>query len=133
MSDKQGGSGAEILIPIVIVGYAVVKAVEAVVAAITALLMGLVNILLIAAGVVAAVWVYRYITDEQYGHRKGVRKVERIENERRETLARLPKHLRQQADDYFRKKQEGIYDPNPKSRLDAIVERIRKWKKGGGE
>ncbi len=82
-NSQDSNSGCLIVIGLLILGYAAVKTVEAVVAAITALLMGLVNIALIVAIVIAAYWVYRYIADKQFGEDKKEQKVNRLEKKRK--------------------------------------------------
>lgn len=111
-------------------GYLIYQVVNVIVAALTALFFGLVTIALIGAGIFAAYWLFRYITDQQYGQQKQMRQIEKIERERRETIARLPKHLREHADQYFKDKQQSIYESKTQSRADEFFARIRKWRKG---
>ena len=103
--------------------YAGVQVVKSVVAAITALLMGLVNIALVAGGILALFFVYRYITDKQYGETRNLQQIEKLERQRKQYTARLPKHLRQEADQYYRDKQSEFFNPTPRSRADVILEK----------
>lgn len=127
MNDKQGrGGGGGTVIAFLILGYAAIKTVEAIVAAITALLMGLVNIALIVAGIIAAYWVYRYITDKQFGEEKKEQKVRRLEKKRKEVTARLPRHVRPQANEYYIDQEKEVYDIKPQvSRADVVLERTK--------
>ena len=129
--DGGGGGGLATLLGIFAIGYAIIETVNAVVAAITAFLFGLVTIALVASGAVALFWVYQYLSDKQYGEKRRIAQIEKLERERRATIARLPKHLREHADQYFKDKQQEKFEIKPQSRIDVLVERIRKWKKGG--
>jgi hypothetical protein len=125
-NSQSSNGGGGIVILLLILGYAAVKTVEAVVAAITALLMGLVNIALIVAGIIAAYWLYRYISDKQFGDDKKERKVNRIEKKRKEVTARLPRHVRGQANEYYIDQEKEVYDIKPQvSRADLILERTK--------
>jgi hypothetical protein len=124
MNDKQDNGGLKAIL-ILIALYAAYRIVEAVVAAVTALLMGLVNITLGAAGVFAVYWLYRYITDQRYGETKNIREIEKMERQRKAAKARLPKHLRHEADSYFRDKQAKRYDLKTYSRGQVFAEKAR--------
>ena len=128
MNNNQGGGGGGLLylFGIIVAGYAVIETVNAVVLAITALLMGLVNILLIASGILAAYWIYRYISDKQFGDDKKERRVHKLEQKKKEVTKRLPKHIRGVAKDFYEEQEKEIYETKPKiARSDAVLDKTK--------
>ena len=105
--------------------YAIYCIVTAVTEAIFTLLMGLVHIALGAAGIFAAYWLYKYITDKQYGETKNLQQIEKLERQRKLHTSRLPKHLKEQANEYYIEKQREFYDMKPHSRVDAMLDRTK--------
>jgi hypothetical protein len=125
MSDKkEGGFPIHIIFWMVLL-YAGYRIVEAIVNAITILVDGLVIIALITAGILAAYWLYRYITDKQFGETKNLREIEKLERERKLYISRLPQHLRQGANEYYKEKQSEFFNPRPQSRLDVFFDRTK--------
>ncbi len=125
MSEKKDNDGLGTLILIGVVIYAVYRIVEAVVAVVTMFLMGLATIALIGCGLFAAYWLYRYITDKQYGETKNLQQIEKLERQRKLHTSRLPKHLKEQANEYYIEKQREFYNMKPHSRVDAMLDRTK--------
>lgn len=118
----------EVPIKIILVGiliYAAYELVNKVIAAITALLMGFVYIALGIAGILALFWLYRYITDKQYGETKKLQQIEKLERQRKLHTSKLPKHMREVANQYYFEKQNALYDLKPSSRVDAMLDRTK--------
>jgi hypothetical protein len=122
---EQNGSGGFMAIVWLILLYAAYRIVEEIADAVAMLLQGLVIIALVSAGIVAAFWVYRYLTDKQYGETKNVQQIQKLEQERKRTVPTLPKHLREQANESYIEKQRAFYDLKTYSRIDAFFERTK--------
>ena len=105
--------------------YAGVQVVKSVVAAITALLMGLVNIALVAGGILALFFVYRYITDKQYGNDKRMREAQKLERERIRAVSQAPEHMKQGIDAWYQQRQEAIFESRSESRFDSFADRTK--------
>jgi hypothetical protein len=104
--------------------YAIYSVVEMLASALYQLFMGIVNIALVAGAISAAYFLYRFITNKEFGEQKKMRQIERIEKQR-ESLERLPVHLREQAAEYYTEKQRALYDMKPGSRFDAVLDRTK--------
>jgi uncharacterized membrane protein YuzA (DUF378 family) len=128
MENRNEIRSSEFPIKAIVVGgiaYGIYQVVNTVVAAIFALLMGLVYVAVGAAGILTLFFVYRYITDKQYGETKNLQQIEKLERDRKLHVSRLPKHLRDQADEYYKERQRAYYDLKTYSRADAFLERIK--------
>ena len=126
MSDNRNNSEFP-LMPILVVlalylGYRIVQQITRFIAD---LLDGLLIISLGATTILVAFWVYRYITDKQYGETKNLREIEKLERQRKLHTSRLPEHLKEQADEYYIEKQRAFYDMKPHSRVDAMLDRTK--------
>lgn len=107
------------------IAYAFYEIVTTISYAIARLLHGLVTITLWSAGILALFYLYRHITDKQYGETKKLQEIEKLERERKLHTSKLPKHMREQADDYYKEKQRAYYDLKTYSRADALLERTK--------
>lgn len=124
MNQQDDGAFLKLLL-VLGIGYAFYEVVTTITYALARLLNGLVTLGLIATGILAAFWLYRYVTDKQYGETKNVREIHKLEQQRIAVAAKLPKHLRAQADEYYIEKQRAYYDLKTYSRADAILERTK--------
>ncbi|MGA9770444.1 MAG: hypothetical protein WBV94_15500 [Blastocatellia bacterium] len=125
MNDNKGNDGIG---PLILIGgavYAIYRLVEAVVTVVTVFLMELATIALVGCGLFAAYWLYRYVTDKQYGETKNLQQIEKLERQRKLHTSRLPKHLKEQANEYYIEKQREFYDMKPHSRVDAMLDRTK--------
>jgi len=113
--------------PILVLGiaYAIYELIKTVIAAITAFLMGLVYIALAVAGILALYWVYRHITDKQYGETKKLQQIEKLERERKLHISRLPKHMREPANQHYFERENAVYDLKPHSRLEEWLDGLK--------
>ena len=105
--------------------YAVVEVLKAVVAAITALLMGLVNILLVVCWIIAAYWIYQYISDKQFGQHKIAQKANKLERDLEYLLEHTPEHLHEEITQHHRDKQMELLAPKTEKRADVVLERTK--------
>jgi hypothetical protein len=103
------------------IGYAIYLFVQKMMAAFERLLSGLVIIALAAAVILVLFWVYRHISDKQYGETKRLQEIEKLERERKLHTARLPRHMKEVANQYYYEKQNALYDLKPGSRFDAML------------
>jgi hypothetical protein len=124
MNEQKGSSGFMAIVWLILI-YAGYRIVEEIADAVELLLQGLVIIALVSAGIVAAFWVYRYLTDKQYGETKTLREIEKLEKDKKLYTSRLPKHLREQAEEYYKGKQREFFEPRPQSRLDVFFDRTK--------
>src|SRR4051794_31015794 len=72
-------------------------------------LTGLVTIGLVVIAVMAVFFLYRYITDKQYGQTKMLREIEKIEREKN-LAASLPKPLREDYLRHCKERQEALFN-----------------------
>jgi len=105
--------------------YGIYRIVETIVTVLFAFLMGLAYVALGAAGVFVAYWLYQYITNKQYGEEKKTRQIAKLERRRKDVTARLPKHIRDDADQYFKDKQRAVFAQKPSSRFDDVLDRTK--------
>ena len=132
MNSNNGDDGLFKLLLLLGAAYAIYRIIEAITKALTALLMGLVYIGLGAAGILALFWVYRYITDKQYGQTKMLREIEKIEREK--TLAaRLPKPLREDYLRHCKERQEALFNLKNHSRLEAGLNLVKQARSAFGK
>lgn len=107
------------------VALLVYKIVEAIGEAIKALLLGLVDICLIASGIIAAYWIYRYISDKQYGQHKLARKANKLESELEYLLEHTPEHLHEEITEHYRSEQRALLEPKAEKKTDVILDRTK--------
>jgi len=124
MSDNQNGGWIMPLLILMAV-YAAYRVVEAVVAAIEMFLMWLVGIALVATAILTAYFLYKFLSDKRYGDTKRLREIEKLERERKLHTSRLPKHMKEAANQYYYEKQNALYDLKPGSRVDAMLDRTK--------
>jgi hypothetical protein len=127
MSDQKNDGSSFMLIIMLGAAFAIYRIVQEIAQAVAMLLQGLVIIALVSAGILAAFWVYRYLTDQQYGETKNLREIEKLERERKLYISRLPEHLREGADEYYKEKQSEFFNPHPQSRLDVFFDRSKQF------
>ena len=113
------------LVVLGVVVWGIVQVINAVVAAITAFLMGLVYIALVTVGIVALFWVYRHITDKQYGETKKLQQIEKLERERKLHVARVPKHMKESVNQHYIERQNAVYDLKPRSRVEEWLDWLK--------
>ena len=104
------------------IGYAIYRLVQETMDAFARLLDGLVIIALAATAIFVFFWVYRHITDDQYGETKSFREIAKWEQRKQMAKANLPKHMHAQAEQYFTDKQMKCYDLKTYSRWDSLLE-----------
>ena len=102
--------------------YAAVQAINSVMEAFTALLLGLVNIALIVVGILAAFFLFRYITDKQYGQELRERKLQQLEEKRLRAVALAPDHTKGYVDSCYQQMQEALFKTKTESRFDVFVD-----------
>lgn len=125
MENRNDDSAIAKCVLFAIVIYGIIQLVDAVIAAIYSLLMGLVYVAVGAAAILALYSVYRYITDKQYGETKKMQQATKLEQQRRRHVPTLPKHLREHANEYWLDKQRAIFEPPSHSRLDAMLDKVK--------
>ena len=125
MENKQNDEFVLKLLVIAFAIYLAAQLVTTLTAAIAVFLAAVFNVLLAVGGIIALVLTYRFLTDQQYGETRNIRQIDRLERQRQMANSRLPKHLRPQADDYYRQQQEKFYDLKSYSRADAMLGRTK--------
>jgi hypothetical protein len=127
MNNNQGSGGSLLLYLLLMVAaaYALIEVVKAVVAAITALLMGLVNICLVVSGILAAYWLYRYISDKQFGQHKLAQKANKLERDLEYLLEHTPEHLHEDITQHYRNEQMELIAPKTENKADVALERTK--------
>lgn len=122
-SNNNGGS----LVPLLIVVglYAAYRAIEAMIAALTAFLTGLVTVALGVAVILALFWVYRHLSDKQFGQTRNVRKIAQWERQREYHLSQVPEHLHEKVNEYYAEKMHALFDTRPHSRFDEVLDRTK--------
>jgi hypothetical protein len=123
MNEGNGNSAKPLMYLVAL--YAAYRIVEAIVHAITMFFLGLVNIALAVTAILALYWVYRHITDKQFGETKKLQAIEKLERMRKLHLSRLPKHLREHANQSYVDRQRELYNITAHSRLDAFLDRTK--------
>ncbi len=98
-----------------VVGYGFYLTVLAIVEIITTILMVLAIIALVAAGIIAAIWIYRFLNNE-YGQERTAREIEKMQAEYEGLRARLPEHMHSVIEEYYRERQHKKF-PLWKQRL----------------
>jgi hypothetical protein len=105
--------------------YAAYKTVTAITLAIKIFLMGLVNISLIAIGILVIFFLYRYISEKNFGDTRKIRLANKLEQERQLTLEQTPDILHPEINSYYEDKMREIYSLSPKSRTDGFLDRTK--------
>jgi hypothetical protein len=114
-----------------LVGYAALEAINRMIDALQQLLEGLVIIALVSAVIIAAVLVYKFLSRNLSNnlpknnwpvHDKTLREIEKLERKRQLYDARLPEHLREEANKrQVEKQRELLYDPKRHSRMLEVL------------
>jgi len=125
MENKNNGDFVFKLLVTAFVVALAVQLLKTLTAAVAVFLAAVFNVLLVVGGIIALVLAYRFLTDQQYGETRSIRQIDRLERQRQMANSRLPKHLRSQADVYFKQQQEKFYDLKTYSRIEAMLERTK--------
>ena len=131
MNQQDDGAFLKLLL-VLGLAYAFYEIVQTITYALARLLNGLVILGLIATGILAAFWVYRYITDKQYGQTKMLRQIEKIEREKN-LAASLPKALREDYLRHCKERQEALFNLKNHSRLEAGLSLVKQARSAFGK
>lgn len=111
---------------VVVIGlYAAYRAIEAMIAAFTVFLTGLVTIALIVAGILSFFWLCRYLSDKKYGETKSLQEIAKLESLRELHITHAPEHLHDQINEYYNEKEQAYFDTRPHSRFDAALDKTK--------
>jgi hypothetical protein len=89
------------------------------------LLEGLLFISLGATAILVAFWLYRYITDKQYGQFKAVRELARWQKIKEQNDPYIPEDYRPQWEQFCADRQSECFQMNSHSRFDAGLDRTK--------
>lgn len=127
MSDHNNNDATVIkLIGYGFIAYLLYGLVQAVTYAITELLIGLVHILLGVVGIAVLYFLYQFFKgNSAFGEERRIRQIEELERQRKLHRKRMPKHMRDQFDEYSFDIQRSKYTMQANSKVDNFLDRTK--------
>ncbi len=101
------------------------KVIEEMTRMVTIFFSAMLTIAIIAASLGAAYLVFSFIRNRELGENKKIRKINRIEAEMKQALARTPKHLHHDIKEHCLQKQRDVYAEKPSSHIDDVLDRTK--------